>query len=459
MRKSELIAVGLGVLLAFPVSGQEDLRTKVDDLEQQLKILKRQLENDKEASAEKAKATPTLSVGAGGVVFQSADTNFVLKLKGTVQVDARFYPNDPPSTKSLDTFLIRRARPVIEGTAFKIFDYRMMFDFVSNETVAGGNNNPILQDIYVNARLEPWFQVQVGKFKEPLSLDRLQQDANLLFVERSYTSQIAPNRDIGGMVQGQILDGAFSYALGAFNGSVDGGSDDIETVDGDKDVAGRVFAQPFLKSKIEPLRKLGFGVAGTFGHHEGALGSVVTPGQQPLFSWGIPAAGATPATTVVADGNNWRLAPQGYWYYGPFGLLGEYIISDQTVRKGAKTRDTFRNQAWFVGASYFLTGEENQFNAVTPLHSFHPSEREWGAFELAARAQEVSLDDRIFRGGWTDKKTSTSEAFTWGVGLNWHLNRNVKFMFDFDRTDFKGGTSALLKKGENVVLTRAQLAF
>jgi len=452
--------VGLGALLAFPTFGQQpndDLKSKVERLEQELKVLKRQLEIDKEASAEKAKAAPTLSVGADGVSFKSADTNFVLKIKGTVQADARFYPNDPPTTKSLDTFLIRRARPTIEGTVFGKFDYRMMFDFVSDQSITTANNS-ILQDVYVNARLQPWFQLQAGKFKEPLSIDRLQQDANLLFAERSYTSQIAPNRDTGAMAHGQVFDGRFSYALGAFNGVADGGSDDLETADGDKDVVGRVFFNPFLKSKSDAARGLGFGVAGTFGHQEGALRSFMTPGQQSFFAWGIPAAGATPAVPVVADGNHWRIAPQGYYYYEPFGVLGEYILSDQQVRKGAKTRETFANQAWFLSASYFLTGEDNQFTQVTPRRPFHPTEGGWGAFELKARVQELTLDDGIFA-GYTDAKTSAREALTWGTGINWYLNKNVKFVIDFERTDFSGGTSPPLKKGENIVITRAQLAF
>src|SRR5262245_55543498 len=90
---------------------QEELRKRVDDLEQQLRILKRQLELDKESSVEKAKSTPIITAGSSGFTIRSPDTNFVLKVRGYVQADARFFPNDNSSGTSNDTFLMRRVRP------------------------------------------------------------------------------------------------------------------------------------------------------------------------------------------------------------------------------------------------------------------------------------------------------------------------------------------------------------
>src|SRR5688572_29575871 len=128
MFRTELAALGLGALLAAPAFCQEDLKSKVENLEQELKILKRQLELDKEASTEKAKTTPTITAGPEGFSFRSADTNFVLKIRGGLQADGRFYLSDSVAT---DTFLLRRVRPIIEGTVYDKFDYRIMADFAS----------------------------------------------------------------------------------------------------------------------------------------------------------------------------------------------------------------------------------------------------------------------------------------------------------------------------------------
>jgi phosphate-selective porin OprO/OprP len=455
--QSGLIAIGLGALLALPASAQEDLKGRVEQLEQELRILKRQVELDKEGAAEKSKSTPVVSLGAGGLNIRSADTNFVMKIHGYVQADARFYPDDAARSAPNDTFLIRRARPIIEGTVWDKFDYRVMLDFGSNVSVSSAND-PFLQDAYVTARFLPEFQVQAGKFKEPVSLERLQSGSNLLFVERSYTAQLAPNRDVGVQMQGDLFGSRLNYAVGAFNGTADGGSSDFESADDEKDIAARLFATPFNDSKVEALRGLGFGVAGTIGNQEGALRSYVSAGQQTMFSYN-PANVGTNAVTVVADGEHWRIAPQFYYYFGPFGLFGEYVISNQKVRKNNPNQfGRFQNTAWSVSASYFLTGEENSFKAVTPKHPFKPSEGGWGAFEIAARLQHLDVDNAIFP-LFANPGTSATEATTWGVGLNWYLNRNFKLNFNYENTDFKGGSSPLLAQGEQVVFTRAQFSF
>jgi phosphate-selective porin OprO and OprP len=455
--KTGLIAIGIGALLAFPARAQEDLKSKVDDLEQQLRILKRQLELDKETTAEKSKTTPVVSLGAGGLNIRSADTNFVMKIRGYIQADARFFPDDAARTAANDSFLLRRVRPIIEGTVWDKFDYRLMLDFGSNLSLSSAND-PFVQDAYVTARFLPEAQLQAGKFKEPVSLERLQSGSNLLFVERAYTSQLAPNRDVGFQLQGELFDAKLTYSVGAFNGVPDGGSGDFEASDDEKDIAARIFTTPFKDSNIEALRGLGFGIAGTIGNQEGGLRSFVSAGQQTMFSWN-PANVGTNTVSVVADGEHWRIAPQAYYYVGPFGIFGEYVISNQKVRKNNPNEfGRFQNTAWTVSASYFLTGEENSFKGVTPKRPFSPANGGWGAFELAARIQQLDVDDDIFP-LYANPATSATKATTWGVGLNWHLNRNFKINLNYESTEFEGGTSPLLAHGEQVILTRAQVSF
>jgi phosphate-selective porin OprO/OprP len=452
------VAIGTVAAVIFFTSAssraQEDLKGRVEQLEQELKVLKRQLELDKESSTEKAKTGSTVSIGAGGFSARSADTNFVMKIRGYIQADARFYPDDNPNGTGNDTFLLRRVRPIIEGTVYDKFDYKLMLDFGSNFSLSSAND-PFVQDAYVNARFKPWFQVQAGKFKEPVDLERLQSGANLLFVERGYPTVLAPNRDVGVQIQGEVLDGTLSYAVGAFNGVGNNASGDFETSDDEKDIAGRIFSTPFKNSKNEALRGIGFGVGASYGNQEGALGTLRSPGQQAIFSY-------TGASTngVVADGKHFRIAPQAYYYYGPFGIFGEYILSAQNVRRTFAPfgQTVARNSAWMIAGSYFLTGEENSFKAVTPKNPFNPSEGGWGAFELAARVQQLDIDDDLFP-NFASRASAVAGATSWGVGVNWHLNKNFKINLDYEQTDFKGGTTPLLSHGEKVVLTRAQISF
>ena len=450
MRKSfggaaAVSALGLATFIS-PVSGQsDDLAGKVRDLERQLQNLREQVELRKQATPEKLTAAPTVSAGASGFSLRSADSNFVLRVRGYLQADSRWYVNDHEAGDANDTFLLRRVRPILEGTVWDKYDFRVMLDFGSAVN-SSANNNAYVQDAYFTARWFDEFQFVGGKMKEPVSLERLQSGANLPFVERGYTAQVAPNRDVGFLFQGELFE-ALNYQVGAFNGTADGGSADIESADDEKDAAARLFAHPFRRPEIEPLKEFGIGIAGTYGNHEGALRSFSSPGQQRIFGY---------ASGAAADGNHWRLAPQGYWYWGPFGLFGEYLVSNQEIVDGVEA-ERLEHTAWQLAASYVLTGERNSWRGITPKRPFSVKDGGWGAVELTARVQQLDVDDNAFPTfASTDNAT---EANSWGVGLNWHLNRNFKLQVNYDHSDFKGGTSELLRDGEQSLFTRAQISF
>jgi len=435
------------------------LLQRVEELEQTVKIQNRKQELGDEATAEKAKAAASVSIGAGGLQVRSADTNFVLRLRGYVQADARSYPDDVATGTRNDTFLLRRVRPIIEGTVAERFDYRLMLDFPSGSPTSAGNNG-LVQDAYLNTRIYPWLQVQVGKFKEPVGLERLQSGANLLFIERNYPTQLVPNRDVGVQLQGDLLAGGLRYEVGVFNGVANGGSGDNEQADDEKDVAARLFATPFVTTDNDVLRGLGFGVAGTIGEQDGALRTFVTPGQQTFFTY-TTGAGTVAAPNVAANGKIWRVSPQAYYYFGPFGILGEYAYSAQEITQTAGptlTSDTLRHKAWQVAASWFVTGEDNSFKAVAPKSPFKFGGAGWGAVELTARYGELDVDDDTFP-VFANPANAATKATSWGGGVNWHLNRNVKLSLNYEQTDFTGGTSAFLNNGEKVILTRAQFSF
>jgi len=415
-----------------------------------VRILERKDELEKDEAAEKSKSSPRISIDAGGFSASSADTNFVLKLRGGFQTDARFYPGD--ETPAKDTFLFRRVRPIVEGTVYEKFDYRLMLDFasgVSSSTLNNGN----LVDAYVNYRILPELQLQAGKFKEPVGLERLQSWQNLLFAERGLPTQLVPNRDVG--------SGLFQYAAGVFNGTEDGGSSDFDT-DSDKDAAARLLAHPFKTTGLGALEGLGLGVSGTWGQHQGALRNYSTPGQQQIFTY-VTGPGTNAARpNVTADGTLWRVSPQAYYYWGPFGLFGEYVVASHDLRRdagGRPLRRTVQNTAWQVAASWLLTGEQNSFRPVAPRSNLDPSKGGWGSLELAARVGELDLDDDLFP-LYANPATSASGLFSWGVGLNWKLHRNIKLSLDYERTRLDAAKGAKLPfEEESVIFSRVQFAF
>src|SRR4030095_11745528 len=201
--------------------------SSLEAIEQQVKVLERKREIDQEAAAEKAKTTPVVSLGANGFSVRSPDTNFVFRVRGYIQADGRWFLDDAGSGGPNDTFLLRRVRPILEGSVFDRFDYRLMLDFGCGQS-SSGNNIRWVQDAYVNARIFPELQVRVGKDKAPVGLERLQSGANLLFIERAFPTLLVPNRDLGIQLRGEFGEGVFEYQVGVFNGVPDGGSGDAD---------------------------------------------------------------------------------------------------------------------------------------------------------------------------------------------------------------------------------------
>src|SRR5438093_1042481 len=96
------------------------LLQRLAELEQKVKILEHKHELEQEMTEAKAKTDAVVSIGAEGFVLRSADTNFVLKVKGHLQVDSHTFIKDIANN---NTLVLRRARPIIEGTAFNQFDF------------------------------------------------------------------------------------------------------------------------------------------------------------------------------------------------------------------------------------------------------------------------------------------------------------------------------------------------
>ena len=172
----------------------------------------------------------------------------------------------------------------------------------------------------------------------------------------------------------------------------------------------------------------------------------------------------------MANGEHWRLSPQVYYFYGPFNLMGEYMISNQRVSRtvtapAATTR--LNNTGWEISGSWMLTGEDFGYaSGVVPRNNFKPLEGAWGAWQLVARYAELDVDRAAFP-LFSDPRTSARSASSWSVGLDWYLNRNLCLKTSYSHTYFRGGglggaTSApriVTSKDESLLFTRLQLYF
>lgn len=506
-----------GNALANDSEELEKLRALVQELDQKIRVLDRKGELAEEAAAAKKKETPIVKASEKGFGLQSADGQHEIKLRGLIQADYRDFAEGTNLTAKaasgastagyLDnteaansTTLLRRVRPTIEGTVFGKYDFRFTPEF--------GDGKSQVIDAYLDARFADYFKVRAGKFKPFVGLERLQSGADIKFIERSYVSSILPNRDTGIAVYGDVLGGKLSYALGVHNGVADGGDNTTASdINKDKDYAARIFATPF-KDSDNALAGLGIGLAGTYGNVSGTTKDTVngstteltsgykTEGQQTFFRYvdgsvlrsGIgegvfPTAGSSgvtvsagpgPSWLAHADGRRYRLAPQANYYYGPFGLLAEYVRESQEVSIGARNlkKTTLNNDAWEIAASYLLTGEDASFKGVKPKRNFDLDNGGWGAWEIVGRYNELNIDKDAFTFGnlgttagvtanqttgsgaagtlqnlnhylYADPKASAKSAKTWTAGINWYVNPEVKISLNYLQTSFDGGGGSL----------------
>jgi phosphate-selective porin OprO and OprP len=406
---------------------------------------------------EKLRKQKVLAGWKDGFFLESPNGDFKLKLRGYLQTDARVFPLEEGDTGT-DSIFLRRVRPIFEGTVFKYFDFRIMPDF--------GGGSTVLQDGYARINYWSYAQLQAGKYKSPLSLERLQGGSELTFIERSIANNIAPNRDIGIALQGNFLDDKVYYQVGVFNGSIDGGLNDGD-VTSDKDIQGRVFVEPFKGDGPAWIKGLGVGIGSTYGTAKNESYNNLnyrTTGRSTFFKFDTPTG-----TVVNFDGTRTRYAPSMYYYWGPFGFMGEYLSGDTDLQKvvtprtgpNVKTDDTFHSDGWFAQVSYVVTGEDASYKQVVPINNFDPANGRFGAFELAFRASEVNVNQATFDRGLAVDSQATTNAMAYTGGLNWYFNRNFKVQFNYEHTDFDNEItySGKGRGGEDVFLSRFQISY
>jgi phosphate-selective porin OprO and OprP len=378
-----------------------------------------------------------------GLSVASGDGRYSFALNGTVHSDGRFYLGDEPTN---DTFLFRRVRPQLSGKLGELISFRITPEIAGNSTT--------LLDAWADVKLGANTQLRIGQMKSPVSLERLASASALPFIERTFASELAGNRDIGMQLQGGFAGGAITYAAGVFNGAVDGRNAATTNPEDEFELAGRLFFEPW-RNGDSALKGLGFGIAGSVGQKEGTgndfLPRYRSASQETVFRY---------LDTTAADGDHERLSPQGYFYAGPFGLLAEYITSEQELRNTTTgATDSLKHEAWQVTASWVLTGETASYRGVAPKGDFGwGSASAPGAWEFLVRLASLDIDDDAFP-TFADATKAVENADTWALGVNWYLSRNLKTSLNYQFTEFEAGAAADDRSDEEVIFSRLQFAF
>ncbi|MBI4380341.1 MAG: hypothetical protein HY574_04030 [candidate division NC10 bacterium] len=380
--------------------------------------------------------------------IKSVDGQHTIKLNGRLNFDFRAYEEgsrnldgnrsnvSPTRSDLLTNFRVRRARIGVDATLFKYFDIKVEGDF--------GESTAQLTDGYIDIHYWPELRARAGQFKVPFSFEELTSSRVMDFVERSLVNNLVPTRDVGAMLHGKLLGGMVEYGAGVFNGR---GQNAAETNDS-KDIAGRILVEPFKASGISPLKK--FHVAGhfTWGDQDSSQSlQGRTDGKFVFFP------------RVNTRGDRLRYGFETVYAYGPFGLYGEYVQSEEErkgIGAGGTDLDDLTGRGWYVAGTVFVTGEEKVHGKAPKVIPANPRTGNYGALELVARYAQLDFNSD---GALPSPGGNRADALT--VGFNWYLSPNVRLMSNWVQNWFENDNMTPIR-GENTsweIMSRLALWF
>lgn len=163
-----------------------------------------------------------------------------------------------------DGFDVRRARFDVKGNFTSFFSYRLQADFAGS---------PKLVDAYAEIKVNDYFNITVGQFRIPFSLENLtsMNKFELIDFSQAVDAFTARGKDVIGNQNGRDigiqLGGALvknkagnlvEYRLGVFNGS---GINIADTANEAKDIVGRLIVNPVKGFSIGASYYNGWGKA------------------------------------------------------------------------------------------------------------------------------------------------------------------------------------------------------
>ena len=345
-----------------------------------------------------------------------------LRIDPRVKLQVDLQGSSPHLTTEAGKFDVNRVRLGIEGVFLTHFEYEVEREF--RETLGAREFEHPLRDAFLNFRYFETLQIRAGKFKVPFSGEQLTGVANLEFVNRSRIAEyLAPARDLGVVVHGEVSQGGLGYDAGVFRNDGEN-SESSADVRGGETYALRVVGMPLqVFSWPGDWDEVQFGVAATLTDVPEGLNSLR----------GRTISGDTVFSHVYVNGQRRRIGAEASWRPGPFSIQSEFIHVSE-ARKGQSVRaddlPAKISRGWYLTGTWAITGESKE-NGIEPRRAFLTEGI--GAVELAARYEQIRFGSGGSGIGFSSPRAPKllgNSDRVWTIGVNWYLNRFAKIQIN-----------------------------
>ncbi|MEE9393128.1 MAG: porin [Planctomycetota bacterium] len=458
------LLLALATLMAWPLLGSlsyaQDKDARMEELLQQVRKLSTRVEEledereDRGSRLEDRINALTAGLGTastndfnshwkGGLRFDNGDKSFRLHIGGRIQNDWAWgtqdkdYEQNPAAGHFEDGTLFRRTHLQIDGQIHEHVIFKTEFNF------AGGDAD--FFDVWIGLKNIGFVErIRVGHFKHFYSLEKLTSNGHTTFMERSLADVFAPGRETGLGINGTALEQNLTWGISVFR-EVDSYGDSAPADDGAYGVSARVTWIPWYCDQCDGLLHLGGGIV-----YEGASNDAIRFRQRPEISISptIFDTGSIEADSIL------RLNLELAFVWGAFSFQSEYFYIEIEGTNGNPDPAFWGAYAY---VSFFLTGEQRPYNRkhgvfgrAAPHENFLEGDG-WGAWEVAARASYLDLNDDDVNAG---------KAFNITIALNWYLNPHTMIKLNYIYTNLDEFAPNEVNDGEaHIVGMRFQIDF
>src|SRR5215470_9411154 len=148
---------------------------------------------------------PFAVAGLDGFGISSADGASRIITHWLLQSDFRDFVGPQTPTPDRETFILRFAGIRLDAVLERSFRAMLFANFAQNQVV--------LLEGWIEARLVPWMRLRAGKFPYPISEERLTPAIALPFVSASVSAMLLPARDTGVQLLGSFAGDAIDWNL------------------------------------------------------------------------------------------------------------------------------------------------------------------------------------------------------------------------------------------------------